>query len=126
MKERTLAIVEAYFSCNVTDCTSQVLAAYNNFTDYRTDTFNPYTYCSIEKYSTNCAQVLLQARPPIYGSAENIMITLLTCAKMKADTQKVIQVRQRLIDHSSFVLITICLASSETKLVTTSLYYKPE
>ncbi|XP_037036448.1 uncharacterized protein LOC119074425 [Bradysia coprophila] len=84
MKDLTVGIVDAYFSCNKADCTSAIMAAYGKFVDFRTSTFNPYTICSMTNLSPDCAQVLLQVRPPVYGSAENILVAMLTCAKLKA------------------------------------------
>lgn len=86
MKQRTVQLVEAYFSCNEVDCSSAIMAAYQNFVDYRNAEFNPFTRCSFTNYNTDCAQVLIQARPPAYGTAENILVGLLTCAKLKLET----------------------------------------
>lgn len=92
MKERTLQIVEEYFSCTKADCTSVVMAAYKKFTDYRIYEFNPYVRCSFTNYNRHCAQVLAQDRPPIYASAENIVTSLLTCAKLKSESHAGIKV----------------------------------
>lgn len=83
MKERTLQMVEAYFSCTKADCTAAVMAAYKKFEDYRIFEFNTYTRCSFINFNRHCAQVLVQDRPPTCASAENIVISLLTCAKLK-------------------------------------------
>lgn len=87
LKERTIQMVEAYYACTDPDCTSAIMKAYEKFVDYATFDFNPYTRCSFSNFNRDCAQVLMQNRPPLYGSAENILITLLTCAKLKADAQ---------------------------------------
>lgn len=85
MKERTLQIVEAYFSCAEANCTSAILAAEIKFADYRDFEFNPYSRCSFTNFNEDCAQVQTYVRPPVYASAENTMVTLLTCAKLKAE-----------------------------------------
>lgn len=84
MQTRTIAIVDAYFLCKDNDCTSAVMDAYKKFADYRSAVFNVYTKCSFTKYSSECAQILIQARPPVYASAENILTSLLTCSKLKS------------------------------------------
>ncbi len=85
MKERTLKMVDAYFSCGETNCTQAIMAAYHKYVDYVTFDFNPYTRCAFTNFNRDCAQVVVQNRPPVYGSAENILIALLTCAKFKAE-----------------------------------------
>ncbi len=85
MQTRTFGIVEAYFSCTESNCTSTVMAAYNKFAEYRSKVFNVYTKCSFTTYSPECAQILIQARPPVYASAENILVALLACSKLKAE-----------------------------------------
>lgn len=85
MKIKSLAIVDAYFLCNDNNCTSAVMDAYNAFAKYRSATFNVYTKCSFTNYSPECAQILIQARPPVYASAENILTSLLTCSKLKLE-----------------------------------------
>lgn len=85
MKDKTEQIVEAYFACTQTNCTSAVMAAYKKFVDYRIYEFNPYAYCSFTNFNQGCAQVLLKDLPPAYASAENIMTTLLTCARLKLE-----------------------------------------
>lgn len=85
VKERIIQMVEAYFLCTEPDCTSAIMAAYHKYVDYVTFEFNPYTRCSFSNFDRDCAQVLMQNRPPVYASGENILITLLTCAKLKAE-----------------------------------------
>lgn len=84
MKVRTLRIIDSYFSCTMNDCTQAILDAYSKFVEFRTNSFNIYTKCSFTYFSPDCAQVLIQARPPVYASVENIMTSLLTCAKLKS------------------------------------------
>lgn len=85
MKEKTLRMVEAYFGCNDTDCAPAIMAAHQKYVDYVTFDFNPYTRCSFTNFNRDCAQVLIQNRAPVYASAENILIALLTCAKLKSE-----------------------------------------
>lgn len=86
MKEKTLKIVEAYFECTEPNCTQAIMAAYYKYVDYMNFEFNPYTRCAYTNFKRECAQVLVQNRPPVYGSAENILAALLTCAKHKTET----------------------------------------
>lgn len=79
-------MVEAYFTCTEVDCTSAVMAAYQKFVEYRTTEFNPFTRCSFTNFNVNCAQVLIQDRPAVYASAENVLVGLLACSKLKAET----------------------------------------
>lgn len=85
MKRITVQMVETYFSCTEANCTAAVMAAYQKFVDYRTEQFNPITRCAYTNFDKDCAQVLIQARPGVYGSAENILVGLLACSKLKAD-----------------------------------------
>lgn len=64
------------------------MAAYGKFAEYRSKVFNVYTKCSFTTFSPECAQILIQARPPVYASAENILVDLLACSKLKADAPK--------------------------------------
>lgn len=85
MKIKTLRIVDAYFSCTQADCTPAIVEAYNKFSDYKNAEFNTFTRCSFTNYNLHCAQVLIQSRPPAYGSVENIVVGLLACAKLKLE-----------------------------------------
>lgn len=85
MKEKTEQIVEAYFSCTEANCTSAIETAHKIFVDYRIYEFNPYVYCSFTNFNQGCAQVLIKDLTPLYASAENVMTSLLTCAKYKLD-----------------------------------------
>ncbi|XP_037025961.1 uncharacterized protein LOC119067219 isoform X2 [Bradysia coprophila] len=85
MHARTLAVVDAYFSCTENNCTSTIMTAYSKFAEYRSKVFNVYTKCSFTTYTPDCAQILIQARPPVYASAENVLVGLLACSQLKAD-----------------------------------------
>ncbi|KAJ6643484.1 Copia protein, partial [Pseudolycoriella hygida] len=85
MKERTLQMVLAYFTCNVADCTPAITAAYDALIDYAKFEFNPYAHCSSSNFNQDCAQILLENQPPVYESVNNIFVTLLACAKLKAE-----------------------------------------
>lgn len=94
MKERTIQMVETYFSCTDADCAPAVMAAYQKYADYRTNQFNPFTLCSFTNFNQDCTQVLIQARPAVYASAENILVGLLACSKLKTESHwDYIQVR---------------------------------
>lgn len=84
MKNLTLAICEAHFSCKESDSSQAIVTAYNNYVDYRDKPFNVFTKCSFTNFSPACAQVMMQTRPQVYASAENIMTSLITCAKLKS------------------------------------------
>lgn len=84
MRDLTVRIVDAYYSCTEANCTSAIMAAYGKLVDFRTNTFNPYTICSMVNLSPDCAQVIQQVRSPVFGSAENIMVVMLACANLKA------------------------------------------
>lgn len=87
-------MVEAYFACTEANCTQAILTAYHKYVDYATFDFNPYTRCAFTNFNEDCAQVLVQNRPTVYGSADNILVALLTCAKYKAEARsgKVVRV----------------------------------
>lgn len=85
IKERIIQMVEAYFACVDTDCAPAIMRAYNKYVDNVTFDFKPYTRCSYSSFNRDCAQVLIQNRHPLYASAENILTTLLTCAKYKSE-----------------------------------------
>lgn len=85
LEDRTLAIIEAYFSCTEYDCTPAITAASEKCLDYSTTTFHPLTKCSFTNFSPDCAQVLIQAQTPTYVSAQNIITSLLICAKLKSE-----------------------------------------
>lgn len=87
MKEKTLKMVEAYFSCVESNCTAALMSAYNKYVDYVAFDFNPYTRCAFTNFNRDCAQVLVENRPPVHGTAENILISLLTCAKLRGEAQ---------------------------------------
>ncbi|XP_037049084.1 uncharacterized protein LOC119083467 [Bradysia coprophila] len=85
MKEKTLKMVEAYFSCVESNCTTALMSAYNKYVDFVAFDFNPYTRCAFTNFNRGCAQALVENRPPVHGSAENILVALLTCAKLRAE-----------------------------------------
>lgn len=87
MEDRTIKIVEAYFSCAKNNCTTSIMTAYNKYVEFKINTFTPYVLCSATNYSPDCAQVVMQARPPVYASPENIMTSLLICAKLKSESR---------------------------------------
>lgn len=111
MKERTLQIVEAYFSCSE-NCTSAIMAAYHKFVDYKDYEFNPYIYCTFTNFDSKCSQIVKQVQPPVYASAENIVINLLTCAKLKSEVHSGTQVYLNI--YSAFAFVETFLIGQST------------
>lgn len=101
MKYRTRAIVDAYFSCieynTEADCTPAILAAYGKCCDFRMENFNPFFRHSSTYLSPQCAEILVEARPPVYGSLENIMNNLLACANLKSEGFSGIKVCRKML-----------------------------
>lgn len=88
MEDRTLQIIDAFYSCTEDDCTAVIMDAHSRFADFMMKSFVTYTMCSLTNYSPDCATVLMQTLSPAFESGENIFTSLLMCAKLKSKMQR--------------------------------------
>lgn len=88
MEVRTLQIVDTFFSCTDDDCAPVIMKAHRRFSDFMMKSFLPYAMCSFTNYSPDCATVLMQTLSQAFESGENILTSLLTCAKLKSEMQR--------------------------------------
>lgn len=88
MEDRTVQIVDAFFSCTADDCTPMVMAARSHFAEYMVKLFGTYTMCLLTNYSPDCATVIMQTLSPAFETGENIFTSMLTCAKLKSEKRR--------------------------------------
>lgn len=85
MKTATFRIVDSYFNCVKRDCLPRIMAAHKKYMQVLLTKFAPYLSCSYTYFSPDCAVNIKHAT---YFSAENIMSTIIQCAKLKATCQR--------------------------------------
>lgn len=85
MKQVTQQIVDAYFNCAKRDCEPDIMAAHKKYGTFVGQKFAPFLRCSFTYYTPECVDNIKHAT---YFSAENILSTLIECARFKASGQR--------------------------------------
>lgn len=87
MKKKILEIVDAYFTCSKSDSTEAILAAIECYDSVR-KRFRSYGRNAFNKLSPKCNSAIQYVRQLPSISAENTVTSMLTCAKLKHESQE--------------------------------------
>lgn len=83
MKKKIFDIIDAYFDCSSGDPTKAISVAIDSYDSTR-KLFRAYSRRAFNKCSTKCNDVIQYVRRLPYISAENTIMSMLTCAKLKS------------------------------------------
>ncbi|XP_037025332.1 uncharacterized protein LOC119066778 [Bradysia coprophila] len=78
-------IVDTYFGYKKSDCEPAVYSGLDNWKKLLTDTFYPFMACTYVYYPPECA---VNIKHSVYFSAENLVTTLVECARLKRTSQR--------------------------------------
>lgn len=85
IKKVTYEMVDTYFNCVKRDCEPEVWLAYSKYVNVTNRIYVPYLACSYIYLDVVCAANINHA---VYFSADNILSTLIECARFKASCQQ--------------------------------------